>query len=243
MKTKITEIKNRISCVEYAQRNGLPINKSGDRCASPLRSGASNRTSFWVFDEHWYDWGGGNGGDVIDLAAMLNHNGDKGKAIRELAKLTGVELESQHTPEWVNFTQKLCNEIQYYNEQLTDDDRKYLHQRNINDETINRIKIGRTNNGRLCFPYWKNGYICYYATRYLPGGACPNSKYMKLKIEDNPMCEHTVWGLHSIENNQDRDLLVIAEGAFDALSFEQENYSVISAITGFFSKEDRKSVV
>ena len=242
-RTKISEIKNRISCVEYAQRNGLSIKKSGDRCASPLRTGATNRTSFWVFDEHWYDWGGSNGGDVIDLAAMLNHDGDKGKAIRELAKLTGVEIENQNTPEWVDFTQKLCNEIQYYHEQLTADDRAYLHKRNITDETINRIKMGRTNNGRLCFPYWKNGYICYYATRYLPGGAFPNSKYMKLKIEDNSMCEHTVWGLHSIENNKDRNLLVIAEGAFDALSFEQENYSVISAITGFFSKEQLPTVI
>ncbi len=77
----------------------------------------------------------------------------------------------------------------------------------------------------------------------MPGGAFPDSKYMKLKIADNPRCEHTVWGLHSIENNGSRDLLVIAEGAFDALSFEQENYSVISAITGFFSKEQLPAVL
>jgi hypothetical protein len=49
--------------------------------------------------------------------------------------------------------------------------------------------------------------------------------------------EHTVWGLHTLDRNPDRDLLIIAEGAFDALSFEQEGYSVISAITGHFSRE------
>ena len=242
-KTTIQEIKSRISCVEYARLNGLSINKSGDRCASPLRSGASNQTSFWVFDEHWYDWGGGNGGDVIDLAAHLNFDGDKGKAIRDLAKMVGIEIDAPQSAEWIAATQKLCNEIQHYHERLTPEDRDYLHKRRISDETIDRIKIGRTNNGRLCFPYWKNGYICYYATRSMPGGAFPDSKYMKLKIADHPACEHTVWGLHSIENHGSRDLLVIAEGAFDALSFEQEKYSVISAITGFFSREQLPTVI
>ena len=243
LKTIAQEIKSRISCVEYAQRNGLPVHKSGSRCVSPLRPGASNKTSFWVFDEHWYDWGDGTGGDVIDLAAFLRHNGDKGKAIRELADMTGVMIENFNTPEWKNYTQNLCTEIQHYHEQLTEDDRTYLHKRGINDDTINRIKLGRTNDGRLCFPYWKNGYICYYATRSMPGGAFPKTKYKKLEIAKNPMCEHTIWGLQTIENNPSRDLLVIAEGAFDALSFEQEKYPVISAITGNFSAEQMPTVL
>ena len=242
-KTTIQEIKSRVSCVEYARQNGLSIYKSGDRCASPLRAGASNQTSFWVFDEHWYDWGSGSGGDVIDLAAHLNFGGDKGRAIRELAKSIGIDTDDAPTAEWIEETQKLCNEIQHYHEQLTAEDREYLHKRRISDETIDRIKIGRTDNGRLCFPYWKNGYICYYATRAMPGGAFPDSKYMKLKLADHPSCEHTVWGLQSIEKNGNRDLLAIAEGAFDALSFEQENYAVISAITGFFSREQLPTVL
>ena len=172
-KTTIQEIKSRISCVEYARQNGLSISKSGDRCASPLRIGASNQTSFWVFDEHWYDWGSGSGGDVIDLAAHLHFDGDKGKAIRALAKSVGIEVDTARSAEWVQETQRLCNEIQHYHESLTEEDRDYLHKRRISDETINRIKIGRTGNGRLSFPYWKNGYVCYYATRYLPGGAFP----------------------------------------------------------------------
>ena len=236
-RTMIAEIKSRISCVEYAQRNGLSIYKSGDRCASPLRLGASNKTSFWVFDDHWYDWGGGNGGDVIDLAAALNYGGDKGKAIRELAKLTGVDMSTYNTEEWINYAQMLCSEVQHYYEQLTDADYDYLHGRGITTDTIERLRIGRTDNGRLCFPYWKNGYVCYYITRALKGGADYKTKYKKMFIEEGKLCDHTVWGLQSIENNKERELLVIAEGAFDALSFEQEGYSVISAITGFFSNE------
>lgn len=241
-KSAITEIKNQITCVEYARNNGLPIRKSGDRCTSPLRPGAKNNTSFWVFDEHWYDWGGGNGGDVIDLAALLNHGGDKSKAIRELAALTGVNTNFRtENEDWVNYTQNLCNQIQYWHEQLTEEDYTYLHKRGITDETIARVKLGRTNNGRLCFPYWKNGYICYYAHRHLPGGAYPDKKWKKAATDEYN--EHTVWGLQSIENNSNRDILVIAEGAFDALSFEQEGYSVISAITGVFAGQQIPTVL
>ena len=231
----LSAIKSRISCVEFAQRNGLRISKSGDRCVSPLRLGATNKTSFVVYNDFFFDFGSGQGGDVIDLAAALNHNGDKGAAIRELAKLTGVETDNLGASKWVDYTQNLCKEIQYYHEHLTDEDREYLHRRGITDDTINRIKLGRTNHGRLSFPYWKNGYICYYATRYLPGGAYPDRKYMKMPTDDYN--DHTVWGLHTIDRNNRRDLLVIAEGAFDALSFDQEGYSVISAITGHFSRD------
>jgi putative DNA primase/helicase len=230
----ISQIKSRISCVDFAQRNGLPITKSGDRCISPLRQGASNKTSFIVYDDFFFDFGSGEGGDVIDFAAALNFGGDKGKAIHELARITGTDINT-HSAAWVDYTQNLCKEIQYYHEHLTDEDRDYIHRRGITDETINRVKIGRTKNGRLCIPYWKNGYVCYYATRFLPGGAYPNQKYKKMPIDDYN--DHTVWGLHTLDRNTERDLLVIAEGAFDALSFEQENYSVISAITGHFSRE------
>ena len=231
----ISQIKSRISCVEFAQRNSIPIRYSGDRCVSPFRSHAKNKTSFWCFDDHWTDFGSGQSGDVIDFAAYLLYSGDKGKAIRELAKLTGVEISSPATKEWVNYTQNLCAEIEYYHSKLTEDDRIYLHHRGITDATIDRVKLGRTDNGRLSFPYWKNGYICYYATRSMPGGAYPDSKYRKMPIDDYN--DHTIWGLHTIDRDPNRNLLIIAEGAFDALSFDQENYAVISAITGFFSKD------
>ena len=235
----ISKIKARLSCVDFAQKQGLPIKSSGDRCVSPLRQGASNNTSFVVYDDFFFDFGSGEGGDVIDFAAKLLYNDDKGVAIRELAKVTGAEIDSAATGAWVKYTQNLGNEIQYYHEHLTEADRQYLYQRGLNDDTINRVKIGRTKNGRLCIPYWKNGYICYYATRYLPGGAYPQQKYKKMPIDDYN--EHTVWGLHTLDTK--RDLLVIAEGAFDALSFAQEGYSVISAITGHFSREQLPTAI
>ena len=231
----ISQIKSRISCVEFAQQNNLPITKSGDRCISPIRPGARNKTSFIVYDDFFFDFGSGEGGDVIDFAAKLLFNDDKGKAIKHLAKITGAEIDTVPHQSWVKYTQNLCNKIQSYHEKLTDADRQYLYQRGINDDTINRNKIGRTPEGRLIIPYWKNGYVCYYATRYLPGGKYQDQKYKKMQIDDHN--EHTVWGLHTLDRDPDRKLLVIAEGAFDALSFEQEGYCVISAITGHFSRE------
>lgn len=237
----LSEIKSRISCVEFAQRNNIPIRYSGDRCVSPFRSNAKNKTSFWCFNDHWTDFGSGQSGDVIDFAAYLLYDGDKGSAIRELAKLTGVDTSNSNTAEWVSYTQNLCNQIQHWHENLTEQDRDYLHKRGITDETIDRVKIGRNNEGRLSFPYWKNGYICYYATRLMPGGKYPESKYRKMPIDE--FNDHTVWGLHTLDRNPNRDILIIAEGAFDALSFEQEGYSVISAITGFFSKDQLPTAI
>ena len=237
----ISQIKNRISCVEFAQQNNLPISKSGERCVSPLRPNATNKTSFIVYDDFFFDFGSGEGGDVIDFAAKLLFKDDKGKAIKHLAKITGTDITTTHNQSWVKYTQNLCNKIQNYHEKLTPDDREYLHKRGITDETINRIKIGRTNEGRLCFPYWKNGYISYYATREMPGCKYPNTKYKKMKTDE--FNEHTIWGLHTLNKQDNRELLIIAEGAFDALSFEQEGYSVISAITGFFSKEQLPAAI
>ena len=232
-------IKQRISCVDVAQRLGLPILKSGDRCVSPLRAGASNPSSFVCDDDFWYDFGDGRGGDVIDLLAEIKYNGDRGRAIRELATITGVTDNNPRSDAWITYTQNLCNQIAYWQTQLTPDDRAYLHSRGLTDDTITQLKIGRTEDGRLSIPYLKNGYVAYYCTRHLPGGAYPDSKYRKQKRDD--YCEHVVWGLDTL--SRESDTLVIAEGAFDAISFYQDGYPVISAITGFFSRDQIPTVV
>ena len=232
-------IKQRISCVEVAKRCGLPISQSGDRCVSPLRESAHNPSSFVVDDDFWYDFGDSRGGDCIDLLAEIQYHGDRGRAIRELAALTGVHDSNPRPDGWLEYTQNLCNQIAYWQTQLTQDDYDYLHSRGLTDETIVQLKIGRTNDGRLSIPYMKNGYVAYYCTRYLPGGSYPDSKYRKQKRDDYN--ENIPWGLDTL--SRDGDTLIIAEGAFDAISFYQENYPVISAITGFFSKTQIPMVI
>lgn len=237
----INLIKQRISCVTFARSANLPITKSGDRCVSPLRDGAKNPTSFVVYDDFYFDFSAGSGGDVIELCAALNHNGDRGAAIRELAVLTGVASDNNadNTRGWLEYTNQLNARTAYYNTQLTDDDRNYLHSRGLSDDDISRLLIGRVTDGalrgRLFLPYFSgaDGYVCYYATRALPGGAFPENKYMKQKRDEHS--QHLPWGLQTL--NRESDTLVIAEGFFDAVSFEVQGYPVLSAITGRFSRE------
>ena len=233
-------IKQRINCVTYAQRINLPIRASGDRCVSPFRDGAKNPTSFVVYDDFYYDFASGTGGDVIEFCAAYAHHGDRGAAIRELAVLTGVPSDNtENTEEWLNYTKQLNARTAYYHTQLTDSDREYLYSRGLTDSDISRLLIGRVTDGnlqgRLFLPYFSgyDGYVCYYATRALPGSAYPDSKYMKQKRDD--FCQHLPWGLQTL--NRESDTLIIAEGYFDAVAFEANNYPVLSAITGRFSRD------
>ena len=120
----IQEIKKRLSCVEYLSRHGIHV-KNGGRCVSPLRPGAKNPTSFYVKDDGWYDFGSGYGGDVIDLAAQLQFDGDNGAAIRSLADELGIRHPDTNDT-WRKDIQALCNRTAAYHAALTPEDYEYL---------------------------------------------------------------------------------------------------------------------
>ncbi len=230
------QIKDKITCVEYAQKLGWDVKKSGDRTFS-LDKG-NNPTCLVVYDNYFHDFKTLKSGDVIDLCAFVNYGGDKGKAIKELCQITGVKQQRKYN-NWVDYTQNLCNTIQLYHTKLRQQDIDYLHSRNITDETITRLKLGYKYMGsklgdRLIIPYFKDGYVAYYVARG------QNPKYWKLKL-DKTLTENIPWGLHTIQQN--KDLLVISEGAFDAISFEQEGYSVLSPMGGYFNKIQIKQVI
>ena len=227
----IDEIKSRISCIDYARQNGIDVFKPGDRTYSPFHRG-KNPTSFACYGDSWYSFSDSIGGDVIDLCAFLHYGGDKGRAIADLASQLGMRPQHQ-TQEWHDYTQELGNRIFYYNTQLTEDDYNYLHSRGISDDTITDLKLGRNEEGRLVIPYWKNGYVAYFATRSRPGCRYPESKYRKMKIDE--FNDHCVWGLNTLTRTG--PALIIAEGAFDALAAYEQGYPVISAITGHFSSK------
>lgn len=231
-------IKQRISCIDFCQSKSLPISKAGDRCVSPLRVGARNKTSFVCYEDFWYDFGGSVGGDVIDLCALIDYGGDKGQAIRFLANRAGIDDDGS-MQEWLKYTEQLNAKIAYWHNNLSPEYRAYCNKRGITDATIDEIRIGQTNDGRLAIPYYKNGYVAYYITRAMPGSANPDSKYMKAKKDG--LNENIVWGLQSLERKS--DTLIIAEGMFDILSFYQEQYPCISAITGHFSSAQISTVL
>lgn len=239
----INEIKSKISCLDYLARHGIFV-KSGGRCVSPLRPGAKNPTSFFCDEKQWYDFGAATGGDVIDLAAKLEYNGDVGEAIRGLSRELGIRGH-QPSENWKHDIQNLCNRAAAYHAALTPEDFQYLAGRGLSRDDIDRLMIGRVTDGylkgRLFLPYFKNGYVCYYATRALPGGSFQENKYMKASLSECDSYEHVPWGLHTLPNRS--DVLVIAEGYFDAAAFEREGYAVLSPITGNFSKEQWPEVI
>lgn len=243
----LSQIKTRISCPDYLRSQGISVpSRIPGRMISPLRAGASNPTSFLIQDDHWYDFGSGNGGDVIDLAAQLEFSGDLGKAIRSLSAKLGLQI-THPTEKWHDAIQKLCNRAAYYHSKLTDSDRDYLHKRGFTDATIDEVMIGHVTDGylhgRLFLPYFKNDYVCYYATRAMEGSALPENKYMKAALNESPYYDHIPWGLPTLSRTQHPGLLVISEGYFDALSWYQEGYCVLSAITGRFSKDQLSTVL
>ena len=210
---------------------------------SPLRSDAKNPTSFWVQDDYWYDFGTASGGDVIDLAAQMQFGGDVGAAVRSLAEDLGIQRE--YNQRWKEEIQHLCNQTAYYQEALTPSDYEYLFARGLSNEDILRLRIGRVTDGylkgRLFLPYFKNGYVCYYATRAMEGSAFQDNKYMKAALSECDSYNHIPWGLQTLDRKS--DVLIISEGYFDAVAWEKEGYPVLSPITGSFSKDQWPEVL
>lgn len=238
----VDEIKQRINCVDYLQMFMSIFVESGKRCVSPLRNGAKNPTSFYVTEDFFFDFGLAQGGDVIDLCAMHKFDGNRGRAIYFLAEKLNIKANNydpKAEEKWIDYTNSLNNKIARWHSKLTQQDIDYLHSRGISDETIERYRIGRTPDGRLSLPYYKNGYCCYYATRAMPNCKNADKKYMKMPIDEYN--EHIVFGLDTITD--DRSLMCIAEGMFDCLSFVDAGYSCISAITGHFSANQLKTVL
>ena len=233
----IQEIKQRISCVDYLARHGIHV-RDGGRCVSPLRPGAKNPTSFYVTGDRWYDFGSGYGGDVIDLAAQLNYDGDVSRAIYALADELGIQRPQQDI-QWREEIQQLCSRAAHYHAALTPADYEYLTERGFTREDADRLLIGRVTDGylkgRLFLPYFQNGAVVYYATRAMPGSSFQDNKYMKASLSESPAYRHIPWGLQTLSRVTDHDTLIISEGYFDAASWERAGYPVISPITGNFS--------
>jgi P4 family phage/plasmid primase-like protien len=245
-------IKSRINCIDYAQRINLPVRKDGDRCKSPLRTSSDNKSAFSVHADYWHDFVSCEGGDVIDLCALTMHNGDRGLAINDLARITGVTSDESDFVDWQQRTQRRVSLIQGWYEDLRPSDREYLHERRITDETIDRLRLGYTGQGtdvivngehkynfgagRLSIPAYKNGYVVSWVARERNG---QSPKYLKPPSDD--ITENEPWGLQTLDRKSDD--LYIAEGAFDYLSLEQSGFPVLATMGGYFGRDALKTVI
>ena len=262
----IEEIKERISCVEYmAREHGAQL--SGGRCRS-FRPDAKNPSSLLVRERDWYDFGSGQGGDVIDMAAHDRFAGDKGAAIRYLAERWGIAGEYTGPKLEVVFRTYLAvldKATEFYQSCLHPEQIAYLHGRGLTDETIRDLRLGWAENpcrfleeagftmeeiadagvlnfvNRLMIPYLRNGRTAYLIGRASvwedKPSSTPEAKYVKLYR--GKCSEHPIWGFDTLARP---GTVIVAEGIFDAISCYQEDYPVVTAVTGAFSAEQKKDL-
>ena len=139
----IPEIKAQNNVVDYARNVlGWDVRSAGDHTYS-IDKGSNNRC-LWVYDDWFYDFKLGVGGDVIDLCALVRHGGDRGAAIRELG--------GGFSPHWRDETQNFCNAVQMWHESLRPADWEYLRGRKLSDAYIKKMRLG-FDGARLTIPY------------------------------------------------------------------------------------------
>lgn len=260
---RIKRIKEKHSVFEYARTVlNIPLRKPGDRYKS--FGGGENPTCVVFHEDWWYDFKLCMGGDVIDLCAVAKHDGDRGAAIRELGG---------DDPGWRSYTQQLGNLCYKWHEGLRESDRRYLYRRGIKKETVDRLKIGFDGdrivipywkNGYIAYyisrerelsppppiltqTVTKTGEIDT-GTPQIDTPLVINSsskkekrssKYKKAPLDG--LNENIPWGLQSLQYESKH--IVITEGAFDALSFEQEGFRVLSPMGGHFNRDALKQVI
>lgn len=252
----IERIHERIDSSRYARLNSLPVSKDYDRCTSIAPGPHTHNNAFVLLPGGgWYDHTLGKGGDVIELARWLNHNGDRGAAIRELAEICGIQIDNHE----IEYAQSKLHELNDYiltcHKNLRPQDIEYIHSRAITDETIENLKMGYDpETDRLIIPYTRNGEFVYYAARRR--NELSPQKYKKAYLQDGENgLENIPWGLDTLHRENDKvihtcsgdfrkdEMIAMSEGMFDIMSFYQEGYKCLSPISGYFNKRYMPQVI
>lgn len=235
-------IQERYNIKEVAKKLGINLHKVGSSYrADSIANNDKGKDAFTIYEQSntWFDFMLNIGGDITDLVAYVNHNGDKGAAVRELMP----ECDREKSEKSFSEIKKFNDDIEYWHKTIFDTSKnysvnalKYLHSRKITDETIQELKIGlEAWNGsyRIRFPYFdKNGKkIMYFVSRrydWLGKGQENENepKYKKASLQAHPYLDNSILGLNTL--NRGRDELIITEGMFDWLHCYQQGYSVIS---------------
>ena len=234
---------------------GLQLRPSGDgeyRGVSIAPGPHSTDDALSVSATEWHDFSAKIGGSVLDLVAWVKFGNNDGEALKRAAEfLTGETCNSHYSSQYVDERDTFRANVDKWHEALLADDKTldYLHSRRINDETIKRFKLGRARlyNGaegkewRLVCPYFdRYGQPIYYISRQLDWEKSEGSeKYLKAGTKNSAFFRNSLFGLDTIPHkDKDCDTLILPEGLFDALSFTQEGYSLLSPITGHAGKKN-----
>ena len=235
-KNFLSDLKAANPIIDTARRLGLELFKSGSeyRTYSIFEPG-HNQTATILSParNYFWDFKASRGGDVIDLVAVVKFNGNKGEAINDLsggrARDCGQKFEA--------YLKNLTADIERWHAALRSEDVEYLMSRGLTREYINRMRLGYdAEEQRLIIPYLEHGKPVYYVGRDRSGRE-DTAKYKKDFL--NGFNSNILWGLHSLERAEKP--LVVAEGVFDAISFDIAGFRVLSSATGS-SYRDREII-
>lgn len=254
-KSIYTAIRETHTLINYCEKNGIYFHttNTGYRANSPF-TGAGSAFSIRYSDlETWHDFSipangdKPNHGDVIELCALLNHDGDKGKAIRELAP----EGYRAGIDRYLRNRQEIADKVHRAHEALREYPRyvDYLHSRGVDDEQIERLKIGveviSNMSSRLLIPRlnYDGAEILYYKTRIDPDKKEneQNPKYKGAYLEINPALRNVPLGLNTLSKKS--RFLVLCEGDFDMMNFEHEGFAVLGSGGGVFPRDTWPKII
>lgn len=234
------EIKQHISCIDMARELNLELIRNGNqyRCHSFIHDG-NNPTSTVITNDSWFSFSDGVGGDAIDMLSYIKYSGNKSLAISELCRRFGIQNNTNvDVEEYIKQKNYFQRCIKTWHDQLRTSDIEYLHSRKITDKIIEEMYLGYDpKEDRLIIPIFKNNEPVYYCGRDMSGKA-DVSKYKKPTLQyGNMYKENVLYGLDTL--SLDNDILIIAEGVFDFLSFYQEGYTVLSNASGMSNKNKK----
>lgn len=221
---------------QYYPRHTLTQQAKNQYRTKSIYDPDTNNTCTVIFTDtnSFHDYKVNKTGDIIDLIAHATNNSSRLEVARFLVGNSG------YTSENISKLQKYQKAIEKkylaFHENLKNypDVVRYLHDRRINDETIEKYKIGvavdkKTEEIRISIPYFnEQGNIIYGVTRRFSN--TETAKYKKEFIPDDLKQAGFLQPLMFLDTlrKKDKSVLFIGEGVFDVLSAVQEGYSGLS---------------
>lgn len=251
-------IRETVDLQEYCENAlGMSFTRKGKsyRANSPFGTDAGGSFSIDInAPEFWLDFAATDDsnatkyrqGDVIEVCALLNHDGDKKAALLELLEYLPENERKKYSAELTKLMRERQEEqerIAHAHELLTSGELKltshwpaYLHSRGIDDEQISRLKLGvdMTNSGMLLLPRFNfDGVeVLGHNRRRMPNSHGieneAEAKYMYAFC--NSFIKKVPAGLQTL--NREGKFLVLTEGDFDVMNFEREGFAVLGALSG-----------
>ena len=235
MKNTHDKLSDRLSIIQYCRVNFWDgISKPGDTIPSPI----SNGYNLTVWDHYWMEDGPDClCGDIVDLCAAIKYDGDNGKAVQDLAHLTGLTCLWLPTS-WQENVKSFGDGIVNYNSILSQKHRKFLNDYGINDMTIDRLFLGTISDidtaGMLCIPHYKNGYFGYFT-------ALDTADEKTYKAKKDEYIYPCLWGLNTLHYG---DTLVLCSNPIQAVLAEQEReWTVLSTLSERCSKAELEQIL